>query len=80
MANSPLHYTPLNINESVLLTRKIVDLFMKFSDQREPIGAGRAAARIGWRPCRPVDNVPKCPSIKNSLLTLGTLPARGRKR
>jgi hypothetical protein len=25
-----------------------------FSDQRERIGPGRAAARIGWRPCRPV--------------------------
>ena len=40
--------------KSVLLTHKIVSFFAKSSDQRERIGANRAAARIGWQPCRPV--------------------------
>ena len=30
----------------------------KFSDQRERIEDNRAVARIGWRPCRPVFNIP----------------------
>jgi hypothetical protein len=38
----------------MLLTRKIVEFFTMFSDQRERVETNRAAARIGWRPCRPV--------------------------
>jgi hypothetical protein len=30
-----------------------------FSDQRERIETNRAAARIGWRPCRPVSLIRK---------------------
>ena len=37
---------------SILLNRKIVKLLTKFSDQRERIEDNKAAARIGWRPCR----------------------------
>ena len=43
---------------AILLPRKIVNHFTKFSDQRERNGANRAATRIGWR-CRPV-------SLRNS--------------
>ena len=44
---------------AVLLAQKIVNFFKKVSDQRERTKANRAEARIGWRPCRPVDNTPE---------------------
>jgi hypothetical protein len=40
--------------ESVSLIRKTLNFFTMFRDPRERIEANRAAARIGWRPCRPV--------------------------
>ena len=39
---------------SISPIRKIMNFIKEFSDQWERIGANRAAAHIGWRPCRPV--------------------------